>query len=259
VLQIMRMEEPMKRYAVLVIPFAILAHAPVAAADATASVDVSVEAAPEVTTADPEEVSAPTEPPEPVYEERLDVPGPGYAWVGGYWGWTGADWAWYPGRWLMAPEGRVYIEPYYERVGPNVVYVRGYWGPHDAPYRSYGGDRIRFAAPIRPVDYRRGEPPRVARSAGARPGSRPITAYAHATGAVRPLPRTTVPAYRASTHAAPPVAERTTVRSDAKPQGEVVNRENATGFRPTPSPHVAAPPHPAPAAHPAAAEPRKKK
>jgi hypothetical protein len=256
----------MKRYLLLAIPFAIFAHTPVAAADVTASVDVSIDAAPEVTTADPEEVVATTEPPDPVYEERVDAPGPGYGWVGGYWGWTGSDWVWYPGRWLPAPEGRVYIEPYYERVGPNIVYVRGYWGPHDAPYRSYGGDRIRFAAPMRPADYRRGEPPRVVHSVGARPGSRPMTAYAHATGAARPLPRATVPAYRASreVHAAPAVAERTSPRTDARPQAEVVNRENAApreapALREAPSPHVAPAPHPAPAARPAAAEPKQKK
>jgi hypothetical protein len=171
-----------------------------------AEADVSVEVAPEVTTAEPVEVTATTEPPDPIYEEEPAAPSPGYYWVGGYWGWTGSDWGWYSGRWLAAPEGRVYIEPYYERVGPNVVYVGGYWGPRDAPRRSYGGERIQIGRPSRPADYRPGERPRFERKVGAAPGSRPPTAYVRATGAPRPLPRTTVPAYRAETREAHPVA-----------------------------------------------------
>jgi hypothetical protein len=143
---------------------------------------------PEVTTADPAEVTVTTEPPEPLYEEQTDSIGPGYVWTRGYWGWSGADWAWYPGAWLMAPEGRLYIEPYYERVNGNVVYVGGYWGAAEAPRRSYGGDQIVFAAAVRPSDYRRGEQVGVVHSAGAQPGSRPASAYMHASGTVRPLP-----------------------------------------------------------------------
>ncbi len=165
-----------------------VAEAPAAPAEANVEV-----AAPEVTTADPEEVTATTEPPELVYEEQTDLPGPGYFWVHGYWGWTGLDWAWYPGQWLVQPEGRLYIEPYYERVGPNVVYVNGYWGVRDAPRRSYGGERIRFAAAVRPADYRRGERPRFERNAGTRPGSRPAGFYERASGPARPLPHATAP------------------------------------------------------------------
>ena len=91
---------------------------------ASADVSVGIEVAPEITVAEPEEVMVTTEPPDLVYEERLDMPGPGYVWVGDL-GLDGRGVGWYPGRWLMAPEGRMYIEPYYERVGPNVVFVRG--------------------------------------------------------------------------------------------------------------------------------------
>ena len=181
------------------IAFASLTDASVATAD----VSVSVNVAPEITVADPEEIVATTEPPEPIYEERLDVPGPGYFWVGGSWGWTGADWAWAPGRWLLAPEGRVYIEPYYERVGPNVVYVRGYWGAPGAPHRYYGGERIRFAEVPRPADYRRGEPPRFERRPGAPPGARPAGFYERGNGPARPLPHATWPAYHETPHEAP--------------------------------------------------------
>ncbi len=162
-----------------------------------------VDAAPEVSAADPEEVTATTEPPDPVYEEQLDPIGPGYVWVGGSWGWTGSDWAWYPGRWLQPPEGRVYIEPYYERVGGRVVFVGGFWGDRNAPPRSYGGERLVFTAAVRPANYRRGEPVHVARSGGAPPGSRPSTFYAHATGTPRSVPTATVPSRTAAreTHA----------------------------------------------------------
>ncbi len=157
-------------------------------ADAT----VEVEAEP-VATDEPEEVTATTEPPDPVYEEQTESEGPGSVWVTGYWGWSGSDWAWNRGRWARPPEGRVYVEPYYERVGERVVYVRGYWGPHDAPRRSYGGERIQFAAAQRPANYRRDDRVAVAHSAGLPPGRRPGGFYEHATGAARPLPRATAP------------------------------------------------------------------
>jgi hypothetical protein len=41
---------------------------------------------------------------------------------------------------------------------------------------------------VRPSDYRRGEQVGVVHSAGAQPGSRPASAYMHASGTVRPLP-----------------------------------------------------------------------
>jgi hypothetical protein len=187
--------------------------------------DAQVEEAPEVTTADPEEVTATTEPPDPVYEEETDMPGAGFYWVHGYWGWTGADWAWYSGRWLRAPEGRVYVEPYYERVGANVVFVRGYWGPPNPPHRSYGGERLVFARPPRPVDYRRGAPPHFERRAGDPPGHRPATFYARATGPSRPLPHATAPSYRVAArgemHAEPAHAEPARGEVRAEPGHEM--------------------------------------
>jgi hypothetical protein len=191
----------MKRLSLLVLGYAVsgCGGALVVRADVppppTVAVDaqVGVDAAPEVTTADPEEVTATTEPPDPVYEEQLDPIGPGYFWVGGSWAWTGSDWAWGPGRWLQQPEGRLYVSPYYERVGGRVVFVRGYWGAPGAPARSYGGDRLVFTAAVRPANYHRGDPVHVARSGGAPPGSRPASFYAHATGTVRPVPTATAP------------------------------------------------------------------
>jgi hypothetical protein len=247
---------------------AMLSLATTATADVSigASVQVDADVAPVVTDSDPEETSATTEPPEPVYEEELDSPGPAYFWVGGYWGWSGVDWAWYPGRWWVQPEGRVYVEPYYERVGGNVVFVRGYWGPRGAiVHRSYGGDRIVFAAAVRQANYRRGEPIRVAHQAGARPGSRPRTAYFHATGAVRPVPHETAP-------------RRTAAREVPQGHTESVGRTQAAAGHPAVQSHAEPPqgrnepqpshvqpaaaheaPKSAPAAHASAPPPKKKK
>jgi hypothetical protein len=196
----------------------VSADAPPPPASAGATVEVEP-----IASGDPEEVTATTEPPDPVYEEQTDSPGPGVVWVGGYWGWNGADWGWNWGRWAAPPEGQVYVDPYYERVGGRVVYVRGYWGPHDAPRRSYGGDRIRFTAAVRPANYHRGDHVVVEHRAGPLPGKRPGSAYEHATGAVRPLPKATVPAHR--------VAE---VHDTAAPREKETEREGTTARAPGP-------------------------
>jgi hypothetical protein len=136
---------------------------------AQAQIDVTVAPAPET---EPEELVATSEPPELVYEEQTDSPNPGYVWIGGYWQWSGNDWVWYYGGWHPAPEGRVYVSPYYEHVNGHVVYVRGYWGARGEEPRYYGGDRIVFAAAVRPAGYVRGQHTFVARSAGLPPGRR---------------------------------------------------------------------------------------
>jgi hypothetical protein len=195
-----------------------------------ASVDVDVEAEP-VATDSPEEVTATTEPPDPIYEEQTDSPGAGSVWVGGYWGWRGSAWGWNRGRWARPPEGRVYVDPYYERVGDRVVYVRGYWGQHDAPRRSYGGERIHFAAAERPANYHRDDRIAVADSAGLPPGRRPGGAYEHATGSVRPLPRATAPTPRMA-------AERET----GGPRGNEVGHEGMGPAAAHETGHEAAPP-----------------
>ncbi len=187
--------------------------------------EATVEVEP-VTEGDPEEVAATTEPPDPVYEEETPAPSPGYVWVGGYWGWNGVDWGWSWGRWESPPQGRIYIHPYYERVGPRVVYVRGYWGTHDSPRRSYGGERIHFAPPTRPANYHRGEHVVVEHRAGPPPGKRPGNAYVRATGTVRPVPHETVPQHRtASMH------DANTPRSEPKEEKGNVH-EGTVGHEP---------------------------
>jgi hypothetical protein len=44
--------------------------------------------------------------PPPVREEVIGVaPGPGYFWIGGYWGWAGGRHEWVAGRWEAPREG----------------------------------------------------------------------------------------------------------------------------------------------------------
>jgi hypothetical protein len=182
-------------------------------------------------TDDPEEVTAVTEPPDPLYEEPDDMPGPGYVWIGGYWGWTGADWAWSPGHYMVAPAGRVYVAPYYERVNGQVVFVRGFWGPPGYAYRTYGGDRITFEAVPRPVGWHRGYYDNYHSMPGERPGARPARFYAHASGTFRPVPRATAP-YRAAPAPAP--------MRDRVGSGAPIAREPAAAARPA---YAATPEH----------------
>ena len=227
---------------------------PVAPPAAEATADV--EAAP-VAVGEPEEMTATSEPPDPVYEEPTDAPDPSYVWVGGYWGWNGVDWGWNWGRWAAAPEGQFYVAPYYERVGDSVVFVNGYWGPHDAPLRSYGGDRIRFAATVRPENYRRGEHAVVEHRAGPAPGKRAGGTYEHATGAARPVPHQSAPQRVASTHAATPTPRG----KEAASARETPNRQVATSGHEAPKgvAHAAPAPHTAPSTTHAAPAPQPKR
>ena len=62
-------------------------------------------------------------PPPPVRVEAFGVaPGPGYAWVNGYWGYRGGGYAWVGGRWAVPPPGRR-------------AYVAGRWEPYGGRYR----------------------------------------------------------------------------------------------------------------------------
>lgn len=189
-----------------------------------ASVEVDVAPAPEAT-AEPEELIATSEPPELVYEEQTDMPGPGVFWVPGYWQWTGSDWGWYYGAWAPAPAGRVYIEPYYEHVNGHVVFVRGYWGAQGEAPRYYGGDRITFTAAVRPANYQRGVRVAVPRSAGLPPGQRghygpkPTGVFKK-----RPLPTASAPRVAVAMHAEPVSAH-----ASATVHGEVHGTAEAHG------------------------------
>jgi hypothetical protein len=152
-----------------------------------AAVDNAADVAPEITTSDPEELVASSEPPDPIYEEPTDPTADDDVWIPGYWHWAGADWTWVDGTWRLPPLGMSYVEPYYERVGARVVYVGGYWGSPAIARRSYGGDRIHFVPAVRPNDYHPA-PHVVIHHAGLRPGQRVGGGYVHASGAVHELP-----------------------------------------------------------------------
>ena len=61
----------------------------------------------------------------PVYSQAVPAyPGPGYAWVDGYWGVNGGRYVWVPGRWDHPPyAGAYWVEPYH--VGGQ--YFTGRW------------------------------------------------------------------------------------------------------------------------------------
>ena len=67
--------------------------------------------------------AAPPPPPAVVYAPP-PCPGPGYAWVSGYWYPMGPSYHWHAGYWAHAPYRGAY------RVGPHYQdhhYYRGYW------------------------------------------------------------------------------------------------------------------------------------
>jgi len=70
-----------------------------------------------------------TEPAPPeIVETETVMPGPGFIWIGGYWGWGGGRWAWHRGYWGHPPRaGVVWVHPHYEFRGGRHVWIRGGW------------------------------------------------------------------------------------------------------------------------------------
>ncbi len=61
-------------------------------------------------------------------EVAVDSPGPGYAWVPGYYDWQGGNYVWVAGTWTRPPhEGAVWVAPTYEQRGSKFMYHRGTW------------------------------------------------------------------------------------------------------------------------------------
>jgi len=72
------------------------------------------------------------EPPPMRYERRPPMPGPGYAWVDGYWAWRGNRYVWVPGRWDRPPyAGAYWSHGHYDRYDNGWAYHDGHWDRED--------------------------------------------------------------------------------------------------------------------------------
>ena len=73
-------------------------------------------------------VSYPEFGPPPLREEVIiRRPGPGYVWIGGYWGWGGGRYYWNSGRWDRARSGKAWVPYRWEQNGRRWVLHNGYW------------------------------------------------------------------------------------------------------------------------------------
>ena len=67
-------------------------------------------------------------PPRAPYERRGQVPGPGYAWVNGYWSPQGGQYEWVPGRWDRPPyRGARWVKPRYHHQRQGWEVREGHW------------------------------------------------------------------------------------------------------------------------------------
>jgi len=71
-------------------------------------------------------------PPPLRYEARPAMPGPGYAWVDGYWRVDRGRYVWAPGVWQRPPyEGAYWNHPHYDRYPDGWHYHEGHWDHED--------------------------------------------------------------------------------------------------------------------------------
>jgi WXXGXW repeat (2 copies) len=71
-------------------------------------------------------------PPPIRYEVRPAMPGPGYAWVDGYWNWYGGRYVWRPGVWQRPPyEGASWNHPHYDHYHEGWALHEGHWDHED--------------------------------------------------------------------------------------------------------------------------------
>jgi len=69
----------------------------------------------------------PIGPPDAVVDVHGVIPGPGYAWVDGYWEWHNR-WAWQPGHWERPPRASAaWHRGYWEHGARGYRFHRGYW------------------------------------------------------------------------------------------------------------------------------------
>jgi hypothetical protein len=82
-------------------------------------------------------------PPPLSYEERGPEPGPGYAWIDGYWAPNGRHYRWVAGRWDRPPyEGGYWNHPHYDHQRQGWQLHEGHWDheDHDQGHRNHGED-----------------------------------------------------------------------------------------------------------------------
>jgi YXWGXW repeat-containing protein len=71
-------------------------------------------------------------PPPLRFEARGAMPGPGYAWVDGYWAPHGRHYAWVSGRWDHPPyEGAYWNHPHYDHYRQGWQLHEGHWDHED--------------------------------------------------------------------------------------------------------------------------------
>ncbi|MDP9039680.1 MAG: YXWGXW repeat-containing protein [Acidobacteriota bacterium] len=72
-------------------------------------------------------------PPPPMrYERRPPMPGPGYAWVDGYWAVDRGRYVWVPGRWNQPPyPGAYWSHPHYDHYQDGWRMHEGHWDRED--------------------------------------------------------------------------------------------------------------------------------
>jgi WXXGXW repeat (2 copies) len=74
------------------------------------------------------EVAAVPPPPPAGAEVVVASPGPGYVWIGGYWGWDGYRRVWTAPHWERPPRGRhVWVAPRWEVRDGRRVFIAGTW------------------------------------------------------------------------------------------------------------------------------------
>lgn len=55
-------------------------------------------------------------------------PGPGYAWVPGYWNWGGSEYAWVAGTWQNPPHAKAaWVAPHWKHTSRGWYVVNGHW------------------------------------------------------------------------------------------------------------------------------------
>jgi len=84
-----------------------------------------------------------TAPPPLRHEQRSAMPGPGYAWVDGYWSPNGHHYRWVAGRWDHPPyEGASWNHPHYDHYRQGWQLHEGHWDHENHDSREgHEGDR----------------------------------------------------------------------------------------------------------------------